>query len=69
MNSKILKLSPIIFLAALFAFSGCATERKAQAIIRKNDTSCDLTRLGRNKLFYSPWYQRHLTNNVREIKR
>ncbi|MCX6302535.1 MAG: hypothetical protein NTW82_10155 [Bacteroidia bacterium] len=69
MNSKILKLALFIFLAALFAFSGCATERKARAIIRKNDTSCDLTRLGRNKLYYSPSYKRFLSNNVRHIGR
>ena len=59
----------LLLLAAAFALSGCATEKKARTIIRKNDTSCDLTRLGRNKLYYSPWYKRHLVNNIREIGR
>jgi hypothetical protein len=66
---NMLKFLLLLLLAAAFAFSGCATERKASKIIRKIDTSCDLTRLGRNKLYYSPWYKRHLTNNIREIGR
>jgi len=49
--------------------SGCATDRKAREIIKRADSSCDLAHLGRNKLYYSPSYKKHLGNNVRHIRR
>jgi len=55
--------------AGIFALSGCATDRKAREIIKRVDSSCDLSHLGKNKLYYSPSYKRHLNNNVKHIKR
>jgi len=49
--------------------SGCAADRKAREIIKRADSSCDLSHLGKNKLYYSSSYKKHLGNNVRHIRR
>jgi len=69
---RVLKiLKPFLFLlaAALFLFSGCAADRKAREIIKRADSSCDLSHLGRNKLYYSQSYKRHIAGNVKHIRR
>jgi hypothetical protein len=54
---------------AMMITSGCATDRKAREIIKRADSSCDLSHLGKNKLYYSPSYKKHLANNVKHIRR
>jgi hypothetical protein len=56
----------LIFLILIIG-SGCATDRKAREIIKRADSSCDLSHLGKNKFYYSPSYKRHLKNNIRQI--
>jgi len=48
---------------------GCAADRKAREIIKRVDSSCDLSHLGKNKLYYAPSYKRHVGNNVKHIKK
>ena len=64
-----LKLIFLIFVLILLAGSGCASDRKVSEIIKRSNTSCDLSHLGKNKLYYSSKYQRHLLNNVKKINR
>jgi hypothetical protein len=66
---KIIRPILLILPVALFVLSGCATDRKAREIIKRADSSCDLSHLGRNKLYYSPSYKRYLDNNISHIKR
>lgn len=69
MLARLMKLAIFIFLTILIAGSGCASERKVQQIIKRADSSCDLSHLGKNKLYYSSKYRRHLSNNIRKINR
>jgi|GEM_PF-6226133 len=69
MLTRLIKLAIFVFLLVLFAGSGCASERKVQQIIKRADSSCDLSHLGKNKIYYSSKYRKHLSNNIRKINR
>ncbi len=66
---RLLKPFILIFILILITGSGCASERKVQQIIKRADSSCDLSHLGKNKFYYSSKYRRHLSNNIRQINR
>jgi len=59
----------LIFILILITGSGCASDMKARKIIQRVDSSCDLSHLGKNKIYYSKKYKRHLSGNIRDLKR
>ena len=70
MSARLLKFTVLSIFLVLMIGTGCATDRKARAILKKASSSeCDLSHLGRNKYFYSSKYKRHLDNNVKHIKK
>ncbi|MFH0843194.1 MAG: hypothetical protein V1903_11305 [Bacteroidota bacterium] len=69
MLPRLSKLFFLVIIIVLTFATGCAADRKAREIIRRADSSCDLAHLGRNKLYYSPSYKRHLGYNLKHIRR
>jgi hypothetical protein len=69
MSKKVgfLKYVFAIALIVLSICSGCASEKKSYIHSKKTESLCDLSRLGKNKYFYSPVYQRKLTRSTKKI--
>jgi hypothetical protein len=65
---SILKYSFFLLLFILCTGSGCATAKKGKPPNKKDQALCDLSRLGRNKYYYSGSYQRQLHKTERKIK-
>jgi hypothetical protein len=61
----IIPLAATVFLMC----SGCASTKNDFISRKKAESTCDLTRLGRNKYFYSDHYQKKLGRSNRLIKR
>jgi hypothetical protein len=53
--------------SALFTGTGCASAKKNSFYFKKEESLCDLSRLGRNKYYYSANYQRKLSHNTKKI--
>jgi hypothetical protein len=66
-TSKILIFTFISVLVVLFTCEGCASTKKNVVISKSKDSMCDLSRLGKNKYFYSNYYQKKLTKSVKKI--
>jgi len=66
---RIVKYVFAIFLVVFFACSGCASAKKNFIHSRSEESLCDLSRLGKNKYFYSAAYQRKLTKSTKKIAR
>jgi hypothetical protein len=65
---RILKYSFIFMLIALLAGTGCASAKKNIAYKNKQkDSLCDLSHLGRNKYYYSNYYQKKLARSTKKI--
>jgi hypothetical protein len=64
---KILKYTIIIVIIILFTGTGCASAKKTRFTLKNKETVCDLSHLGRNKYFYSAYYQRKLINSTKKI--
>ncbi|HVN58093.1 MAG TPA: hypothetical protein VMT63_07335 [Bacteroidales bacterium] len=54
--------------AVLLTCSGCASAKNDFLKRKQAESTCDLTRLGRNKYFYSKKYQAKLRKYKQEIK-
>jgi len=66
--TKILISAFLFLLIALFTGTGCASAKKqASYINKKNQALCDLSHLGRNKYYYSKYYQNKLARSVKRI--
>ncbi len=57
----------ISVLVVLLTCEGCASAKKKAVISKSKESMCDLTRLGKNKYFYSNYYQKKLKKNVKKI--
>jgi hypothetical protein len=66
---RIIKYVFAISLVVFFACSGCASAKKNYLHSRRDESLCDLSRLGKNKYFYSASYQRKLTQSTKKIAR
>jgi hypothetical protein len=65
---KILKCSFLFLLIVLFTGTGCASSKKNIAYENKRkDSLCDLSHLGRNKYYYSNYYQKKLVKSTKKI--
>jgi hypothetical protein len=64
---KILKYTIVIVIIILFTSTGCASAKKTRFTLMNKETVCDLSHLGRNKYFYSAYYQRKLINSTKKI--
>jgi len=70
--SKSIRILKHIFVSAfivVFTCTGCASAKKNKFSYKKTESTCDLSHLGRNKYFYSSYYQRKLAKSVKEIAR
>lgn len=65
--SSILKYSFPFLLIVSFTVFGCATAKKGKPPTKQDQALCDLSRLGRNKYFYSGYYQRKMQRSIRKI--
>jgi hypothetical protein len=52
----------------IIALSSCAATHKHLISIKKKEALCDLSRLGKNKYFYSSSYQRKMNLSSRAIR-
>jgi len=70
MEKSFRSLKTVINCASILLLSlmSCASVNKHVAFSKKEDSLCDLTHLGKNKYFYSSYYQRKLAKSVRTIK-
>jgi hypothetical protein len=64
---RILSTALAISLIVLFYCTGCASEKKNYLHSKKEASLCDLSRLGKNKYFYSATYQRKLSHSSKKI--
>ena len=64
---RILKYAYVLLLIALFTSTGCASAKKNMISVKSKESLCDLSRLGKNKYFYSTNYQRKLTKSSKKI--
>jgi hypothetical protein len=64
---RILKYTWVFVIIVLFAVTGCASAKKTKFSLKTKETLCDLSHLGRNKYFYSSYYQRKLTKSTNKI--
>jgi len=66
----IFRFSMLAGIVLLLLASGCAVTTKTDFIKRKQaESTCDLSRLGRNKYFYSGHYQRKLAGSLKMYKK
>ena len=63
-----LKYASVFLFFVLFTGPGCASAKKNVFSLKQKEALCDLSRLGKNKYFYSGAYQRKLTKSIRKIK-
>jgi hypothetical protein len=58
----------IIFLVIILLLSGtgCASAKKKYVQSKRQESLCDLSRLGKNKYFYSSYYKRKLSNSFKK---
>jgi hypothetical protein len=66
--SRILKYEFFLLLITIFTLTGCASAHKTYFAKKKQESLCDLSRLGKNKYFYSGYYERKLTRTTKKIK-
>jgi hypothetical protein len=70
---KIIVFTFIFALITLMAGTGCASAKKNKFMKSKSfmDTgsSCDLSHLGKNKYFYSHYYQRKMGRSIKKINK
>jgi hypothetical protein len=64
---RIFKFVSVSLLVTLFTGTGCASAKKSSFYFKKAESLCDLSRLGRNKYYYSANYQRKLAHNTKKI--
>jgi hypothetical protein len=65
---KSVRLILILFFLALFAGAGCASTKRHFIASKKQQALCDLSRLGKNKYYYSKPYHRKLHHTERRIE-
>jgi len=66
-TSRIIKvLSVFVFFVAV-TITGCVSARQNYIKHKKEESTCDLSRMGKNKYFYSRHYQRKLERSIKEI--
>jgi hypothetical protein len=63
----LLKAAILIAAIAFLAASGCASAKKYHFDITKKKESCDMAHMGKNKYFYSSYYQNKLRKSTRRI--
>jgi len=64
---RIFKFISVSLLVTLFTGTGCASAKKSSLDYKRKEALCDLSRLGRNKYYYSGNYQRKLAHNTKKI--
>lgn len=64
---RILKVTFIFIFIVAFTCTGCATTMKNKIYSRKKESLCDLSHLGKNKYYYSKYYERKLTKSIKKI--
>jgi hypothetical protein len=67
----IIRLYKVIFIfliIALLAVSGCASTKRHIIANKKQQALCDLSRLGKNKYYYSKPYHRKLHQSERRLE-
>jgi len=64
---RVIKYSLIFIIAAFLTCSGCASAKKKGYRSKQDEALCDLSRLGRNKYYYSSQYQRKLRKSEHKI--
>ncbi|MGD0582951.1 MAG: hypothetical protein ABR974_08415 [Bacteroidales bacterium] len=66
---RIFKIIFILVSVVAITGTGCVSERKKYITYKKAESTCDLTRMGKNKYYYSSHYQRKLDKSIKEISR
>jgi hypothetical protein len=66
---RILKVVPLFIFIVVITCTGCASSKNNFISRKKAESTCDLTRMGENKYFYSSHYQRKLTRSLKDIAR
>jgi len=64
---RILKSSFIVILVMVFTCTGCASAKKTRIDFKRTESLCDLSHLGRNKYYYSTYYQKKLKKSEKRI--
>jgi hypothetical protein len=64
---RILKSLFIVLLVVVFTCTGCATAKKTGLNFKRKESLCDLSHLGKNKYYYSTYYQKKLRRSVKII--
>jgi hypothetical protein len=64
---RILKVVSLFIFIVVITCTGCASPRRTFISHQKAQSTCDLSRMGENKYFYSSHYQRKLAKSLREI--
>jgi hypothetical protein len=65
---RVIKILILTVSVILITSSGCVVSKKQYVYSKKNESLCDLSRLGKNKFFYSAYYQRKLRHNIKMFK-
>jgi len=66
---RIFKVISIFVFIFAITCTGCVSARIKYISYKKEESTCDLTRMGKNKYFYSSHYQRKLERSIKEIAR
>jgi hypothetical protein len=66
-TSRLLRYTFVFIIVVLFAGTGCVSTQKHIAQARKQESLCDLSRLGKNKYFYSSYYERKLSKSTKKL--
>lgn len=63
----LLRSAILIALVSFFTATGCASSKKYRYDITKKKDTCDMAHMGKNKYFYSNYYQKKLRQSTRRI--
>jgi hypothetical protein len=64
---RIFKFNLIFIISAIMICTGCATTKQPGHWSKQEEALCDLSRLGKNKYYYSATYQRKLKKSEYKI--
>ena len=68
LTMKILKYLFALLLTIALTSTGCVSVKKSRIPDKKAQAACDLSHLGKNKYYYSKYYQRKLHRSFKKIK-
>jgi hypothetical protein len=64
---RTLRYSLIFIVSIVLSSTGCISTKKSWVLAKSEKSMCDLSRLGKNKYFYSAQYQRKLRKSELKI--